>query len=48
MLLDDYLWERGADPRAVPAAAIDRFLREHRGRWRHLSVTTQAVLRKIA
>jgi predicted O-methyltransferase YrrM len=46
MILDDYLWDRGADPCAAPAVAINRFLRENRGRFRLLSVTTQVVLRK--
>ena len=46
MILDDYLWERGADPRAAPASAINRFLRDNRGRYRLLSVTTQVTLRK--
>jgi len=37
-----------ADPRAAPAVAINRFLRENRGRWRLLSVTAQVVLQKPA
>jgi predicted O-methyltransferase YrrM len=48
MILDDYLWERGADPRTAPASAINRFLRDHRGRYRLLSVTTQVALRKTS
>jgi predicted O-methyltransferase YrrM len=48
MILDDYLWERGTDPRAAPAVAINRFLRENRGRCRLLGVTTQVIVQKTA